>query len=375
MHRTGESITILHVDDEPRFAEMAATFVEQENDRFTVETVQSASEGLDRLDDGAYDCVVSDYDMPEQNGIEFLETLRNSYPDIPFILFTGKGSEEVASEAISAGVTDYLQKGGTETYQLLANRIERAVTESRLQEFRRGMKQDPLVLIEHLADPLFTLNKSWEFTYLNMAAEEQFGMDRDELLGSSLRERFPDGKKTAFYDAYRETMASGEPHTFEAKFDPWGKWYREHLYPSDEGLTVISQEITDEKQQEFELNRKRELLRHVETITKVGGWEVNTETMETHWTEGTYRIHGLDPDGEFNPTVDNAVAFYHPEDQDTIRTALDRCIADKDPYELELRLTTDDGEERVVRTHGEPVCEDGDVVVVRGAIQDITDRH
>jgi PAS domain S-box-containing protein len=135
-----EEIRVLHVDDEPDFADMAATFLEREDDRFSVETATSAAAGRDRLASGtedgecAFDCVVSDYDMPGETGIEFLDAVRTDCPDLPFILFTGKGSEEVASEAISAGVTDYLQKGrGSEQYELLANRIRNAVdaTESR----------------------------------------------------------------------------------------------------------------------------------------------------------------------------------------------------------------------------------------------------
>lgn len=80
------------------------------------------------LADAEFDCVVSAHEMPGRNGIEFLELVREEYPDLPFVLFTGKGSEAVASDAISAGVTDYLQKGsGTEQYELLANRIVNAV--------------------------------------------------------------------------------------------------------------------------------------------------------------------------------------------------------------------------------------------------------
>lgn len=45
--------------------------------------------------------------MPGQTGIEFLEVVRDQYANLPFILFTGQGSDEIASDAISAGVTDY----------------------------------------------------------------------------------------------------------------------------------------------------------------------------------------------------------------------------------------------------------------------------
>ena len=128
MNAITESIRILYADDEPEFAEMAATFLEREDDRFDVEIVTSGTEGSERLADEEFDCVISDYDMPGQNGIEFLETVREDHADLPFVLYTGKGSEEVASDAISAGVTDYLQKtGNADQYALLANRVLNAV--------------------------------------------------------------------------------------------------------------------------------------------------------------------------------------------------------------------------------------------------------
>ncbi|TKX76818.1 response regulator, partial [Halorubrum sp. SD626R] len=111
MRDQNESIKILHVDDEPGFADMAATFIEREDDRFDVKTVTSPDEGLQHIKTEPVDCIVSDHDMPEQTGIEFLESVRDEYPSLPFILYTGKGSETIASDAISAGVTDYLQKG------------------------------------------------------------------------------------------------------------------------------------------------------------------------------------------------------------------------------------------------------------------------
>ena len=108
---------------------MRGPFLERGANRLAIETANSAAEGLAVLADrgvgvDGIDCVVSDYDMPERNGIEFLGAVRGEYPDLPFVLFTGKGSEEIASEAISVGVSDYLQKGsGTEQYDLLANRV------------------------------------------------------------------------------------------------------------------------------------------------------------------------------------------------------------------------------------------------------------
>ena len=125
---TVELMEVLHVDDDPGFADLTATVLEREDDQFTVETVTTVDMAVERIDDRRPDCIVSDYNMPGMNGLEFLQAVRERYPDLPFILFTGKGSEAIAGDAISAGVTDYLQKGsGTERYELLANRIRNAV--------------------------------------------------------------------------------------------------------------------------------------------------------------------------------------------------------------------------------------------------------
>ncbi|WP_417448619.1 response regulator [Halovenus salina] len=124
----GITISVLHVDDNPSFRELTVSLLEEADERFVVDTEASTADGMERLRRQEYDCVVSDYEMPGKDGIEFLRGVRTEYPDKPFILFTGKGSEEVASKAISAGVTDYLQKeSGTEQYAVLANRITNAV--------------------------------------------------------------------------------------------------------------------------------------------------------------------------------------------------------------------------------------------------------
>jgi DNA-binding NtrC family response regulator len=125
-------ICVLHVDDEPRFADLTQDFLERVDENFTVLTATGADAAQTRLGEEAVDCVVSDYDMPDNDGLELLERVRREYPDLPFILFTGKGSEEFASDAISAGVTDYLQKeSGTSQYRVLANRVRNAVSMAR----------------------------------------------------------------------------------------------------------------------------------------------------------------------------------------------------------------------------------------------------
>jgi len=181
----GNPIRVLHVDDDPDFANLTAMFLEREDDRFAVEAATSVGEALDRLADGGadVDCIVSDYDMPGRNGIEFLEVVREERPKLPFVLFTGRGSEEIASRAISAGVTEYLQKeGGTEQYTLLANRITTGVRAFRAETAVSRSEERYHNLVDTAPIPMIVFDRDGEMVYSNGAAVEFFNADSYEAL-------------------------------------------------------------------------------------------------------------------------------------------------------------------------------------------------
>jgi PAS domain S-box-containing protein len=180
-----EPIRVLHVDDQADFADLTATALEREDDRLSVEAMTSGDEVLERLTDGI-DCVVSDYDMPGRNGIEVLEAIRERYPDLPFILFTGKGSEEVASEAISAGVTDYLEKeGGLSQYTVLANRIRNAVDQYRSKRALEDSQRRLSLFVEQSPLGVVEWDEEFRIVSLNDAAEEILGYAESEVRGDS----------------------------------------------------------------------------------------------------------------------------------------------------------------------------------------------
>ncbi len=80
--------------------------------QFIVDTITSATDALALLDTKVYDAIISDYHMPVMDGIEFLKNIRTSGNTIPFILFTGRGREEIVIQALNEGADFYLQKGG-----------------------------------------------------------------------------------------------------------------------------------------------------------------------------------------------------------------------------------------------------------------------
>ncbi|MFB6103002.1 MAG: PAS domain S-box protein [Haloplanus sp.] len=131
----GDTIRVLLVDDAADLATVATELLEREDARLDVTSETSPDAGLDRLESETFDCLVTDYQMPGADGLEVLRIVRERWPALPVILFTGEGSEEVASRAIAAGATDYVQKStGTDQYALLANRIVQAVSKRRSDE-------------------------------------------------------------------------------------------------------------------------------------------------------------------------------------------------------------------------------------------------
>ncbi|KXB07983.1 hypothetical protein AKJ56_02040 [candidate division MSBL1 archaeon SCGC-AAA382N08] len=175
---------ILLVDDEPDFLEQTKLFLEREDERFNVSSAISAVEALDMLKKGNYDIIISDYQMPKMDGIDFLETLRKEKSrDLPFILFTGKGREEVAMKALNLGADRYLQKGGDvkSQYGVLTQAIiqeaEHWFTKKRLSSSEKKYKD----LTEKALVGVYIMQND-VFKYVNPKFCDIFEYEREELI-------------------------------------------------------------------------------------------------------------------------------------------------------------------------------------------------
>jgi len=202
-----EVISVLHVDDDTQFSELTKTMLEREYDTFEVVTTNDPHDVTGLLDRHDVDCLVSDYEMPGMDGIELLEQVRETDRTLPVILFTGKGTEAVASRAISAGVTEYLQKEGSrDQFALLANRIQNAV-EHRIDQRRREQYQ---TIVETAGDAMYVLDEDGNIEIVNEAFERMFGTDREELIGNHVSEFFASTQIEQGTEAIKSLLADDE---------------------------------------------------------------------------------------------------------------------------------------------------------------------
>jgi PAS domain S-box-containing protein len=128
-------IRVLLVDDEPDLMEICREYLEMSGE-VSVLGVESGALALEALQKERFDAIISDYQMPQMNGIQLLREVRARHGGLPFILFTGRGREDVVIQALDGGVDSYLQKGGDPNPQFaeLAHRLKQAVERSRAEQ-------------------------------------------------------------------------------------------------------------------------------------------------------------------------------------------------------------------------------------------------
>ncbi len=178
-------IKVLLVDDNSGILEQEKIFLEDIDDFSTI-AVESSEEALDLLSDQFFDVVVSDYQMPSFDGLDLLEAIRDDLgSDIPFIIFTGRGREEVAIKALNLGADRYIQKGGDprSQYGVLAKAIRDEVEHYRIEREKNIAIEQWKKTFDGLPDIALLLSPDFEILRINKNGVNKLGLERAEIIG------------------------------------------------------------------------------------------------------------------------------------------------------------------------------------------------
>lgn len=403
MRASEEPIHVLYVGDEPAFV---AAGLEREADGLDVETATSASKALARLADTRVDCVVAEHDRPVQDGMAFVEAVRDSSPDLPVVLYGAKGDDAGVHDVLPDGVTDSLsRRRDDDQYAVLATRIQDATEagDAGLEEAVDGSGPDrsdrksPLDPPDGSASadhsngetrldlffeesPLGVVEWDAEFRVVraNATAAEILGSSDADLRGRSWAALVPDSEADELdeivTDRDEDTMnAPTVTETLRADGERILCEWHHRVVRDAEGdvVTVFSQfqDVTDRERQQ----------RRLETLVDNLPGMVYRCCNDPGWP--MERVGGKVAELTGYPAAvieNNDVLFgtdvIHPEDQDdvweTVRDALDR----REPFELTYRIVTKDDETKWVWERGQGLYADGEVEALEGFVTDITRR-
>jgi PAS domain S-box-containing protein len=370
------------VDDDPDFSSLAAEFLQRSDDRINIDSVTNPSEGIERLSSTGYDCVISDYDMPGENGIEFLKLVREGYPDLPFILFTGKGSEEIASEAISAGVTDYLQKeSGTDQYAVLANRARNAVEKYRAEKEVKQTQTRLHAITQNSKDTILTIDAEGQIVFANNAAEDLLGYPPADLQGTPLisllstsdrdqhATNFERYLKTAEHPLDWQTIEFDMLHREGNEISVWIS-FGEFEEDGEQLFVGILRDVTERQQLQAELEQSLTLHQTLLEQDLAGIYLLQGDQFE-YVNSKFCDITGYDETDFESMAVLDIVA---EESKEEVSENIQKRLAGEiDELEYNLTIRRKDGELRLVRAHGTRIeLDDGPAIL--GSIVDLTDQ-
>jgi PAS domain S-box-containing protein len=269
---------IIYVDDEPDLLEIGKSFLEDSGE-FTVTTALSAPEAIRLLEQEKFDAIISDYQMPVMDGIQFLVEVRTRFGLIPFILFTGRGREEIVIQAINSGADFYLQKGGEPEARFaeLAHKVGSAASRIRAEEALRKSEEKYRHLIEH-SDEAIVVAQDGMLKMVNHRVVEFTGYSEQELLSMSFLEFIHPDDRAMVMERYQMQMQGEElPSRYAFRLSPKDgsiSWVEISVAAIDwEGrpatLNFLT-DINDRKRDEEALRESEKVLRSMLDATPAG---------------------------------------------------------------------------------------------------------
>ena len=292
-----------------------------------------------------------------------------------------EGSEAPAADyRINAadGVTRWLSYAGqiqrTPDGDRMLGTVVDITDRKRLEAELRHHASEVERILESIGEGFVAFDRDFRYVYVNPPAAAMLGRAREELVGRTPWEVFPEEATKDSRRMLEAALVSGVPTQFEIHIQAWDRWFETRVYPSAVGLTLFFGDITARKKAEAALRQSRDVLTLAMRGGSMGAWSRNLVTNEVWWSRELEELLGLDP-GAFNRTEAGFFEFVHEEDRGHVRAAVDHAVQNGTDYTVEFRFRHAKGEWRWMEGRGRAVyADDGTPLHLYGLGIDVTER-
>ncbi|MDE2300466.1 MAG: PAS domain S-box protein, partial [Burkholderiales bacterium] len=250
---------------------------------------------------------------------------------------------------------------------------------------REGQARTFRDLFDGSPNPQFLIDSRDTIVMSSRAGGRLYGWEHHDIVGRKFSVLYPADFSDAYSAAYRRFVDSGFNGSVDSGLkDLWGarrdgsvfaaQVQLRALETSQGRMTIVQvQDITERKRVEQELRARQVLLGMAARVAQLGGWSLDLRDRRLIWSDVVAAIH--DEPAGFSPTLEQGIDYFVPEHRARVRAAVERCIAEGTPYDLEVEKISTRGRRIWVRTMGEAERDaEGRIVRIQGAFQEITER-
>lgn len=249
--QTNPAAAILIVEDDQNTADYLELHLQQSGYRIAG-VARSGMAALRLAETLSPDAIVMDILLPgEIDGIEAASRIR-ARRDMPILYLTAYDDPQLFERARITDPSAYLLKPFNDRELYLA--IELAIQRHRLTTQReQNLLTRIASLMETMTDGFVVLDRDWRYVFVNNRAGEIFNRVPEMLIGKAIWEEFPEGVGQPFYHAYRRAMRERVALQVEDYYEPWARWFENRIFPSDDGISIYFQDITERKRTDRQL--------------------------------------------------------------------------------------------------------------------------